>query len=262
MKDVSIAPKDGAKGRTFHATCLATVEADAMWEGGTTTSDVRPVWAMFGGSEQELRPFMANVRLGRKIQISHDGYQRKNDHMEFLKSAGYRITWQREEEGSIATICLPDFFLLDPGMIDPEGARFIILPPTQWSKSQKIDVAPIVTHAEKMYPQFEPDYLASLVPLAFLFCSYLDRRTRCPLVSDGRFYMQVFLACLEKGLATWTSNPHSSYHQNEFGVHHRFRFTETNTSQVVLNPGVCFYGSHESIESVLSKEVSNYYANA
>jgi hypothetical protein len=263
MREVRIEPKEEGKGRTFFSTCLATVECDNLWEGGQTSTDtVRPVWAMFAGSEQELRPFIANVTLGKKILIGGDrnAYRRKEDRMEFLKSTGYQTVWQREPEGSVVTVFLPDLFQLDPGMVDPSGAAFIILPPTAWAASQKIEAEPILDHVMSLEPNLEAcikrDDLAQLVPLSFLFGAYLDRRTRCPLVSDGRFYLQLMLACLDKGLASWSGDGYS----RRFGVHARFRFTEEGTARIGLDQGLAFQASHESIESVLSQQVELFFS--
>ena len=63
MRDVLIAQGDSQKGRQFRAVCLATIEADSLWDGGETAGDkIRPVWAAFAGSDGELRPFVANMR--------------------------------------------------------------------------------------------------------------------------------------------------------------------------------------------------------
>ena len=42
------------KTRQFQAELLAYVQGDTLWEGGKAATDnIRPVWAMFAGSEQE-----------------------------------------------------------------------------------------------------------------------------------------------------------------------------------------------------------------
>lgn len=263
MRDVRIEPKEGGKGRTFAATCLATVEADSLWEGGmSSTDDVRPVWAMFAAGEQELRPFMANLVQGRKVLLGEQrqSYRKKEDRMEFLRSAGYQVTWQREAEGAVVTVFLPDLFRLDPGMVDPKGATFVLLPPTSWSEHQGIDAEPIVNHVLSldMCP-LDKEALTALVPLSFLFSTYLDRRTRCPLVSDGRFYLQVLLASLRAGLASWSISDAASYRQLEFGQHSHFRFLEADTASVGLNRGVAFQATHEAIGEMLAEEVKVFF---
>ena len=168
MRDVRIEPKDEGKGRTFRATLLASVEADSMWEGGLTgTDDARPVWAMFAASDAELRPFQANLATGRKIIVGKEGshYRRRSDKIELLKTAGYQYTWQREAEGSILTACMMDLFRRDPGMVDPTGACFVVMPTEAWLASPKVDkVDEIVAHARHGFIQSREVRAGSRVP--------------------------------------------------------------------------------------------------
>ncbi len=263
MRDIVIAPQSEGKGRSFQAICLAIVEADSLWPGGDIKTDtIRPVWAMFAGSDQEMRPFAANLQLGRKANFPTQGsgyrqYQRKPAKtLELLRSAGYQLTWQREKEGSIVTAFLPDLFRLDPGMVDVKGATFIVLPTKKWLMEQKIDALPIVKHAQRFSYNIDEATLLMMVPTAFLFCSYLDRRTRCPLVSDGRFYLQLMLACMAQGLASW-SNANSHSHSREFG--RSMLFYEEGTEDVGLLPGIAFNASHDTIEAVLAEQVALFF---
>lgn len=263
MREVQILPQTEGKGRTFKALLLASVEADLLWTGGQTVSDnLRPVWAMFAGSEQELRAFTANLLSGRKaIFPKRNGWGRKKeDQLEILRSAGYQTFWQREAEGSIVTLYLSDLFQMDPGMVDPEGIRFVLLPTQEWAQAQKFDVAPVVRHAKKVGYDLTTEQLVSLAPVAYLFCAYLDRRTRCPLVSDGRFYLQLLLACLQKELASFSTKADSYYHQDKvFGQHQNLRYHEFGTTEVGLIPGLVFRSTHEKLEKLLAEEVSIFF---
>ena len=266
MREIQIDPPSEGKGRTFRATFLAAVEADLLWEGGETVTDnTRPVWAMFAGSDNELRAFMANLSSGRKATFpqKREAYRRKADCIEILKSFGYRTTWQREEEGSIATIFLPELFQIDPGMVDPKGATFVVLPTQEWADSQRLSpetVAPLIQHARRcgFKDQTEAE-LADLALLSFLFATYLDRRTRCPLVSDGRFYLQLMLSCLKHKLATFSTVPDRSYYDTEFGQHAAMKYHELNTSVVGLLPGLAFKADHVNLEKLLALEVERFF---
>jgi hypothetical protein len=267
MREVYITPQTEGKGRTFQAVCLASVEADALWDGGqTNTDDMRPVWAMFANSEQELRPFMMNLKSGRKCSIvKGQQYRRKDERMEMLRSAGYTTTWQREAEGSIATSFLPDLFHMDPGMVDVKGGTFVLLPTQEWVNAQQIELGPLVQHAREFVPTMPyekspaltDDQLAELVPTSFLFAAYLDRRTRCPLLADGRFYLQLMLACLKEGLASFPNG--NSYQSHEFGVHGSFRFTTIGTEDVGFAKAIAFSASHSEIERVLAEQVASFF---
>ena len=265
VREVVIAPNDSTsgKGRSFRALLLASVEADTLWDGGATDTDaMRPVWAMFAGSDQELRPFATNLQMGRKAIFPKrkSGYSRaKEDKLELLKSAAYEYAWQREPEGSVVTTFLPDLFSLDPGMIDPKGIKFIMLPTVEWKSAQKIDVGPIVKHARNFKHPVTEEQFVEWTPLAFLFAAYLDRRTRCPIPPDGRFHLQLLLAALREGLASW-SCPRDSYrHEHPFGEHPAFRFTETGTDAVGLVKGLAFRSKHDAFEKLLADEVSLFF---
>jgi hypothetical protein len=273
MHEVYIAPAKEGKGRTFRAICLATVEADSLWEGGqTATDDVRPVWAMFTNSEQELRPFMVNLTRGRKA-ASFSGERwgrRKATCLEVLRSSHVITSWQREPEGAIATVIMPDLFQLDPGMVDTKGAAFVLLPPVEWGAAQHIDVKPLVRHTKRLLPKrvrtgddaLTDDALAALVPEAFLFATYLDRRTRCPLVSDGRFYLQLLIACLDAGIASWPNAESYHYRDHPFGFNPKLGFHTQGTEDVGLTKGIAFLADHPTIERVLAEQVTTFFQNA
>ena len=255
MLKLVIEPKKEGKGKSFTSHLLAYVCADLLWTGGQTdTNNQRPVFAVLAGSEQEMRAFVANLTLGCRAQAFNQ-YNHKQNRFEFLKTAGYRVVWQREEEGSIATVFLPDLFRIDPGMVDPEGARFIALPTSQWISNQNIDPNPIIDHIRwlgqaKDVPR---EVLGRLVPLSYLFAAYLDRRTRCPLISDGRFFMQLMLAAVDCGLASY-----GDYHSNLRRGYYSQLAVEHNTANVGFNPGVAFSADHIQIETLLAHEVSRF----
>lgn len=265
MRETQIAPQtESGKGRTFRAMLLASVEADLLWSGGEATTDnARPIWAMFAGSEQELRAFMANLIGGRKATFPQrwGGYRRKADCLEILRSAGYRVTWQREEEGCLATIFLPELFQIDPGMVDPKGATFVLLPTQEWQGSQTIDPSPLMEHARRCgyaNDAIPDEQLAAWAPLSFLFSAYLDRRTRCPLPADGRFYLQLMLSCLKYKLASFSTVPNRSWDEG-FGCHQAQQYHEFDTAEVGLLPGLAFKSDHENLEKLLAHEVEQFF---
>jgi hypothetical protein len=266
MRDVRIEPRtDSGKGRTFRAVCLASVEATSFWEGGGTRDIERPVWAVFAGSEGELRPFATNLAMGRKALVGEGGGYRsyRDNKMELLRSAGYVQTWQREAEGAIVTAFQPDFFRADPGMVDPDGAKFIILAPSVWLDAQKIDRRLIDVHVKRIHGAglSEDQTLPSrTIALAYLFNLYLDRRTRCPLVGDGRFYVQVMLACLREGLASYPVRDEHSYGQRPFGHHASLGFLEKDDLAAVgIGGAVALKSGHKALEELLAREVELYF---
>ena len=264
FKQVTIVSESG-KGRAFSALLLGSVEADNLWQGGLADTDnQRPVWAMFAGTEQELRPFCANLITGRKISIGERSYygRKSGEKMEFLKSTKYQVAWQREAEGSVLTVFLPELFQMDPGMVDPKVASFVCLPSRDWITTQAINLEPILEHLEKI--DLHGQTVASLfgfIPLAYLFAAYLDRRTRCPLVSDGRFYMQLMLACLHEGLAAWPSTGNHYYRDKPWGENPTLGFHQ-QTEGIEMSRGIAFQANHAEIERVLSEQTEIFFDQA
>lgn len=280
MRYLRIEPQANRKGRTFTANLLGYVTADQLWEAGRTSTDVlRPVWLCYAASEGEVRSFTANMRLGRKAIISatsepnaYRGRSRDGRAVELLRSGDYEYSMQRHPEGVIVTAYMPEVFLLDPGMVDPAGINFVILPSEEWRVQQDIDVAGAVRHLQKigylstkkettyydqpLYPT--PELAAQLVPLAPLFAAYLDRRTRAPLIKDLRFHMQLLVSVLRTPIASLSTEDSYSHRGREFGQHSRVGFYEEGTQTLGLLPGMAVAANHLQIEQILADEVSVY----
>ena len=263
MQDLVIEPQEGKKGRSFQATQVACVLANSLFEesGGNT---IRPVWAMFAGSEAQLRPFMANLRLGRKAEVP--SYRRSSsERYEFLKSVGFHVSWQKELEGSLATIYHPELFRLDPGMVDPTGIRFVMLVPDYWIAQQKVETLRAVRYL-KQFKMPEDIDLTQMVPIAHLFSAYLDRRTRCPLIADSRFYLQILCAALTQGLASFPSEPSNlSYmprYAEKWGHNHHHYFAAKGLSEVGIRYAISFDTTHEDLENFLAEQVTFYFDHA
>jgi hypothetical protein len=271
MRELVIAPpaKEGkeGKGRAFRAVHLAHLEADSLWEGGLTDTDaIRPVWLMVGGTEAEIRPFITNLQLGKKAEFV-GRYRSENKRFELLRSAGYQYTWQRIVEKmpdgrvdakAIVTAYLPDLFRGDLGMVDPKGVSFCLLPPNEWIAASSIDTAAAVSHVRKTYGKvgvpISDEELHRLVPIALLFCSFLDRRTRCPMVADTCFYLQLFCSALAQGVAGWTRDDVP----NGWGRHARFRLNEVGIADVRLTAGYACHATHTELETLLTEQVKIY----
>jgi len=267
MREIYIAPQQEGKGRVFSATLLSYVEADPMWETGRSAGEtIRPLWMMCCGSDQELRAFVANLRTGRKATFGNKaGYSSyrygKQERFEILRSSNFQVSWQKEPEGSIVTLYHPDLFQIDPGLVDETHIQFILLPTAAWHSEQKIDTTPIVQHLRKCGYQQSDEELSALSITSFLFATYLDRRTRCPLVADGRFYAQLMLSCLKQGLASFRKTDRYSYTYEDsgtFGIHRRQSFYEFDTTDVGLLSGIAMWADHIQFEEVLAREVTLY----
>ena len=247
------------KGRSFRGVLATGIVANGLFDEGASGETIRPIWALFLGSEAELRPFMANLKVGRKAE-PFGGSSKKSDgeRLEFLRSVGFQIAWQREPEGSMVTIYHPELFRLDPGMVDPAGIKFVLLVPPHWEAQQKVDREKALEHTARLgYTQG-----SDLVEAAYLFAAYLDRRTRCPLVADGRFYLQLLLAALDQGMASFPGSGlqyQYGYHDHPWG-YHKSHWLQAEGLQYIGNPKlISVKTSHEAFEIFLAEQVELYF---
>ncbi len=258
MQEYLIQQGSGEKGRVFSAHALALVTASGLFPEGCVDKPIRPAWVMFGGSEAQLRPFVANLRVGSKADLSGSGRRSSEKRLEFLRSVQYQAAWQKEAEGVLVTLFHPDLFRMDPGMIDPEGAKFILLVPFHWLALQTVDFRPALEHVLRLNYPIEG---GSLCKAAYLFAAYLDRRTRCPLIADGRFYLQVLCAALHQGLASvpGTDTTYGSRYSRGWDHHREHGFDATGLDQVGVPVAISFLASHDRLEAFLAEQVAIYY---
>jgi hypothetical protein len=264
-------PEKEAKGRSFQATCVASATANSLWaearnrERGAT---IRPAWAMFAGTEQELRPFVANLKSGRKAEPAGDNSRGgDSERFEFLRTSGFLTSWQREPEGSLVTLYHPELFRLDPGLLDPEGINFCLFVPTDWASAQQVEPAAAVRHVQRLAPKMEPEYLSGLVVASFLFAAYVDRRTRCPLVSDERFYLQLLVASLDRGFASLPGSDlkynrsrsewghHEAHGFNVEFLHHSY-YDAVDMHGLGFDHMISFMATHAAFEEFLAEQVT------
>lgn len=258
MYELTIEPAKEGKGRSFSATLLSFVTADNLWSGGQTSTDVvRPVWMLLGGSDNELRPFVANLRTGRKAEYKAGYSRRSKEKFEVLKSSRFCAAWNRTPVGSTCLLYEPDLFRLDPGMVDPKGASFCLLPEDSWINHVSVEDKAREFAASLAIPEEKREELLALAPI---FIAYLDRRTRCPLIPDQRFYIQVLAAALSQGYASLSKDKgYTYYSERNWGVHSRMGFLEVETSTVGLKPGLAFDANHASLEGFLAEQVQLYF---
>lgn len=259
--DFVIQTATSKKGRSFGSHCVAVMSADALFPSGDADKPIRPVWAMWAGSEAETRPFIANLRLGRKAEPANNHRVSPNDRYEFLKSVGYSVAVQREAEGTITTLYHPELFRLDPGMVNPEGIWFLLIVPEDWAAQQDVEPSPAIHHALKLGIAFDGIDLTALVPAAYLFTAYLDRRTRCPLLADGRFSMQILLAALDQGLASFPGEglKYTSRRSSDWGYNPKHGFRAERLERAGIQHAISFMASHEAFEKFLAEQVTLFF---
>lgn len=245
MKTIRIVQKDDEKkGRAFTASLLGWAIADALWPGGSVCSNTtRPVWMSLLGSDAELRAVVANLQAGRKAEVLHaDGNPSRHDaRIEFLRSERFSVAWQRTPEGTRATLYHPELLRRDPGMIDPSGIAFVVLPEPGWlarpsGSARKID--------------HDADW-ADVEAVAPVFARWLDCRTRCPILPQPAFHAELLLACMDAGIAR-VERARRYTSANPLG------FMVRSEQEIDLGPCVAFRAGHPTFQAVLSQETARF----
>jgi hypothetical protein len=251
MKTLTIATEaNSKKGRSFQAALLGFIQADGLISFASTDDryKVRPALLSVAATDSEMRAFLANLRSGR-VAMTGQKHELK---FELLRSAPYEFISQRTRFGTAVTAYLPDLFRHDPGMVDPARVQFVCAPPINRLQPESETAIEHVTRLG-----FDESRIRPLAGLAPIFSAYLDRRTRCPLVPDARFQLQLLVAALDVGLASLSRDPYST--RGEWGQASGFGYHEEGLSSLRLSPGVAFRATHSDLESFLSEQVSIFY---
>lgn len=254
--------QEGAKGRMFGASLLAWATADALWDAGDAGDRaVRPVWAVLAGARTEMIAFVANLRCGRPFgtggKRTRKGGTTFQQKFEFLRSVRYEWRTHATDEGAVVQVFLPDLFRTDPGLIDPSGVRFVVLPPAAWVTAQAEALGARATqdavrHVARLGiapPGFD---LAPWVPLATLFAERLERRIRFPFPPSLPFQLQVMAAMLKEGLATFRAERGD----RDWFEHAHAGFVTHGLAQVGIAPGVACAAPQAAIEALLVREIA------
>lgn len=265
---LTIAPK-GDKGRIFAADLLAYLQADFLWENGGNGQGTRPVWMVLASSEHEMRAFVANLLSGRPAERG-GRYSRATDRFEILKSAGYLRYSKRIGNGVVTTFLLPDLFRIDPGMVDPSGIRFCVLPAKAWVAAQRFDLEAArrrlldladVSEADihelvrtynprgsLLTPLLSDDGLHLLLSEGSLLLAYLDRRCRFPILFDPVFGAWLALVTQYRNLLV-RKDPNN--YRSPYEIH--------GADDVNVHKGFAFMSTHEAFGEVLSEELQRWY---
>jgi len=208
IENWSVRTERGRKGRTFPLTGMGLLART-----GRYSEAQRPTWAAFACEEGALRPILANILGG--LRIERGGYSGSSS-LEFPRSFGYVSRAQRLGDGvAVATVYIPSFFTLDPGLVDARNdVAFVALPDAGWSERSLLTPTDCRRAAEDVLsaglpsdaPMWLPrtvEGLAQLVPLAVLVAAYLDRRTRCPLMDTPGFSLLLAIHLLSSGCGAW-----------------------------------------------------------
>lgn len=235
------------KGRSFSSILLASVVCDSLWSNSSPSNIVRPIYLSIAGSDNELRPFVANLKVGSKIYISNRYGNQERFKLEIMRSVDYQFSWQKIKDFSVVTIFQPELFKIDPGIVENDKISFCILPTNDMLVEPNPDIIYYLT--SKGYNEKDSIFAAKIAPI---FIAYLDRRTRCPLILDERFYPLLFLKCLNNDVPIVGRKT-----SNNMG-YSRKAYIEYGLDNVNLNDGVVMLSSNDLFEEVLSKTVKEF----
>jgi hypothetical protein len=267
--------KGEVKTASFTAARLAVIECPSLTPS-TGSVTFRPVWAVVAGTEMAMKYFIANIRLGKKIEP--DRTEIRSERIEFLKTWGYRLDIQRPADGIVsANVYIRDVCTMDTGMVDPWGVRFLLVVPEEWhlqilEKVSPKDIDDAIGHvrSQGLNKNLTPEVLRSMIPTAILFSGYLDRRTRCPLIPTLKFQLQILCAALDNGLARFPDEGYRS-HYREWGFSSSYiskfqqqGLVEWGCHEISLKKDsrtpacIGFRAEHKDVEEFLAKEVGVY----
>lgn len=245
--------EDDSKGRSFQAVVLAAISADAWWDCGTSNGNLRPIFLVVGSSEGQLRPFVTNLRLGKKAEFERSAPIHYRAKLEYLKTAKVQGHYQRMDSGVTATMLYPEPFSVNPGMVDPNGISFLTL-----VRSEDLDPWPYGTEVIRSYAETYHDYREApreLLKYTPYFIQQLDHRTRAPLLNDPDFFSLLFYALVSRGLAGIGSE--DTYRRDFPALPGLY---SVGLEQIGFAEVVGMRASHEDFEAVL-KRVTAFFLN-
>jgi hypothetical protein len=245
--EISIEQEEEGKGRTFSGTVLSYISSDSHWESGGSDR-LRPSFLVVATTEAQIRPLVANLRMGKKATISGDNHTHRDGKLEILKTSKMSVFYQRVSNAATATFVAPEIYDSNPGMVDPSGIKFILFPRRSlvqeipWNRNRAKAILLSLTKRTEI-----PEWFLPLIDLAPLFAVYLDSRTRCPLINDPAFFLVLMYSCIQGGLAgTWAK---SRYRVKNGEISSVYGYAHP---QMDLSPPLAFKSDHAAFEAVLA----------
>lgn len=256
MQKLSIISGKEGKTRTWTVDLIANIVGNYLWEGGSNSPNntIRPVWMVYAASEQQSRMFSSNFLQGVTAELE---YRSSNHKFQLLKSAGYKAHTKKLKSGAVTTtVYLPEFFWIDPGMVDPEGIKFILLTSQEWRDAQKFNIPEARVFLDSYGVKNRGNDLTdaeihSLLSEAVLFHMYLDRRSRYPMPAHPHFSALLLLKCLASKLAQRSDEYYSYYGDT---------LKQSGLSYLNIPPVLAFKSTHDAFGEILAEVVNAWHA--
>lgn len=248
------------KGRSFRGVVLAYATATGLWSSGSTGDVVRPVFTVLGAADEEARPLLENLRAGERATLKGEEVYSSRSQLELLRSANYAFHLQRTGEGTLITAYLPELFEFQPGLLDPDGVRFVVVPARQDVDAIPVSVEEtrvVVRHLEVLEETAEAS--RELCAMAALWAAYFDQRSELPIPPELSFRVQLYLAALQEGIASTTLPLRGSGDGDvHAGQHAALGFRLYVSRGFPLVPGVATKATHEELGVFFAEQIERY----
>jgi hypothetical protein len=248
------------KGRSFSGEVFAYASCNALWEGSGSGSTLRPVVLIVGTSDEEAGPLLENLRAGERALMKGEPGPAAGATVELLRSAGYAFAPQRTEEGTILTAYLPSLFDFQPGLVDADGVRFVLLPAREDLAEMRVGATEHeVTRRclARLGVAMNEESFLDLSATALLWAVYLDLRCELPIPPESDFRVEMYLAALHQGLASSAVPPGKTADFAPF-EHEAFGFIAYIAPGVPVAPAVATKATHEELRTFLAAEIARY----
>ena len=224
---LSVAASKGKakKGRTFGCTLLAFIEGDRFIGADTEYDRFRPLFFSVVATEAESKYILASIRSG--FELSEIRNHSSGKRFKLLKKYGYTHTKQKIEDSIVLTFYVASLFDIDPGLVDPDHVRFVMLPDQAWVDSQ-----PEGVDAE-----------------ALLFLSYLDRRIKYPFPPSDKFGRLLLDQCLVNRLAT----------RSDHNTRYVTKYEEHGFENLNLPQGLGFDATQQQLGELLAETIQIWH---
>jgi hypothetical protein len=248
----------GRKGRSFRGVVFAYAVAPGLW--GASGELPRPVYLSVGASDDEARSVLENLRAGERAQVTGEHLGTTGRAFELVRSADYAFASQRTPEGTIITAYLPELFDFNPGLLDPDAVRFLLLPALR--EFGEVPVAPeeltaVWRHLSALGDPAESAISRDLCAMAAMWGAYLDQRCELPIPPDLEFRVQLYVAALRAGLAS-RPLPLRDGADRAPDQHGRLGFKLYVAEGFPLVPGVACVVTHADLAEFLAEQLQRY----
>ncbi len=235
IRATTIKTLKNSKGHSVTVHLEGFIAAQDFYDDRANPDSARPVWAVFSGTEDNMRGFTANlIGLGIPARLHVDGEEGEKGRIECPRSLGYKTSsfYDPEQRGAVALrVYLPAYAVTLAPLEEGEPIKFVKTTPTDWYQEQldwlrqqpEVSRA-IVEHGERIgiveggsskYQRSQLSLpiklnsaeLLELIPHAAEVLELAMQVSHTTVIPTLAFAVQLYLAALSEGLF---SLPHTA----------------------------------------------------